>query len=85
MSGFASSRHLVLREAVGEKAMTHDQLALLRSFAARPVRTIQPSVENLVKELNMAGYITRGEEGWIATPEGCNALEQQRHGSRNRI
>jgi hypothetical protein len=64
--------------------MTHDQLALLKSFAARPVRNIQPSVQVIVDELRMAGYIACGADGWIATADGCNAIEQERANSLSR-
>jgi hypothetical protein len=67
--------------------MTHDQLALLKTFAARPARTIQPSVQALFDELRKAGYVACSTEGWIATADGCNAIEQERANSlaRSRI
>jgi hypothetical protein len=64
--------------------VTHDQLALLKAFAARPVRNIQPSVKAMVDELRKAGYIVSGADGWIATADRCNAIEQER-ASRSRI
>jgi hypothetical protein len=58
--------------------MTHDELAVLRSFAARPVRAIPPGLQAVVEDLRRAGFIIRYEDGWIATAEGCNAIEWQR-------
>jgi hypothetical protein len=58
--------------------MTHDQLAVLRSFAARPIRVIPPSLQSIAEDLRKVGYITCNSDGWIATAEGCNAIERQR-------
>jgi hypothetical protein len=58
--------------------MTHDELAALRSFAARPVRAIPAGLQAVVEDLRKAGYIICDADGWIATAEGCNAIERQR-------
>jgi hypothetical protein len=58
--------------------MTHDELAILRSFAARPIHAVPPGLQAVVEDLRKAGYITCNSDGWIATPEGCNAIERQR-------
>jgi hypothetical protein len=58
--------------------MTHDELAVLRSFAARPNRAIPPGLQAVVEDLRKAGYITCIAAGWIATAEGCDAIERQR-------
>jgi hypothetical protein len=58
--------------------MTHDELAVLRSFAARPVHSIPPGLQATVENLRQAGYIICNVDGWIATAEGCNAIERQR-------
>jgi hypothetical protein len=57
--------------------MTHDELAILRSLAARPSRKILPSLQTVVDDLQRAGYITCNSDGWIATAEGCNAIERE--------
>ena len=62
----------------GEILMTHDQLAVLRSFAARPIPVIPPSLQSIAEDLRKVGYITCNSDGWIATAEGCNAIERQR-------
>ena len=58
--------------------MTHDELAVLRSFAARPNRAIPPGLQAVVEDLRRAGYITCNADGWMATAEGCEAIERQR-------
>ena len=62
--------------------MTHDELAVLRSFAARPNRAIPPGLQAVVEDLRKAGYIICDADGWIATPEGCNAIEHDGKVSR---
>jgi hypothetical protein len=59
-------------------------LAVLRSFAARPSRAIPPGLQAIVDDLRKAGYITCNADGWIATAEGCNAIERQRGRSQGR-
>jgi hypothetical protein len=58
--------------------MTHDELAVLRSFAARPVHSIPTGLQTVVEDLRKAGYVVCNADGWIATAEGCNAIERQR-------
>ena len=62
----------------GENLMTHEELAVLRSFAARPIRVIPASLQTIVEDLRKVGYVTCNSDGWIATAEGCNAIERQR-------
>ena len=58
--------------------MREQNLALLRTLAIRPVRTIAPSLEPIVNALQSAGYISDSPDGWIATAEGCELIEQER-------
>ena len=62
----------------GGSLITHDELAVLRSFAARPVRAIPTGLQAVVEDLHKTGYIICNADGWIATAEGCNAIERQR-------
>jgi hypothetical protein len=57
--------------------MTHDELAVLKSFAARPIHAIPSGLQAVVEDLRKAGYIIYNPDGWIATAEGCNAIERQ--------
>ena len=58
--------------------MPEQNLALLRTLAIRPARTIAPSLEPIVIDLQSAGYVTSSADGWIATAEGCELIEQKR-------
>jgi hypothetical protein len=58
--------------------MPDQHLALLRTLAIRPVRTIAPNLEAIVIALQSAGYVTYSDDGWIATAEGCELIEQKR-------
>ena len=62
----------------GELSMPEQNLALLRTLAIRPVRTIAPSLEPIVIALQSAGYVIYSPDGWIATAEGCQLIEQKR-------
>lgn len=59
--------------------MTYEKLALLRSLAARPCRSIAPSLQRLVDELRSEGYLTEDKaSGWTATARGCTEIERTR-------
>lgn len=58
--------------------MPEEHLAVLRSLAIRPVRTITPSIEPIVIALLTAGHITYSPDGWIATAEGCRLIQDRR-------
>ena len=62
----------------GDLSMPEQNLALLRTLAIRPVRTIASSLEPIVIALQSAGYVTYSPDGWIATAEGCELIEQKR-------
>ena len=56
--------------------MPEHHLALLKSLAIRPSRTIAPNLEPIVTALHNAGYVTCGPEGWIATAAGCSKIQE---------
>jgi hypothetical protein len=59
--------------------MTYEMLALLRSLATRPSRTIAATVQPTVDELLKAGCIANEEgSGWTATAKGCQIIESTR-------
>jgi hypothetical protein len=58
--------------------MTHDELAVLKSFAARPIHAIPSGLQAVVEDLRKAGYISCNADGWMATAEGCKAIERLR-------
>ena len=59
--------------------MTYEKLAILRTLAARPSRSIAPDLQHLVDALSKDGYVVEDKaSGWIATAEGCKAIERQR-------
>jgi hypothetical protein len=58
--------------------MPEHYLALLKSLALRPSRTIAQNLEPIVVALHDAGYVTRGPEGWIATAAGCAMIQENR-------
>jgi hypothetical protein len=58
--------------------MPDEHMAVLKSLAIRPSPTIAPSIEPILSALLDAGYVTRGPDGWIATAQGCNAIEGKR-------
>jgi hypothetical protein len=62
----------------GGTIMPEQYLALLKSLALRPSRTIAHNLEPIVVALRNAGYVTRGPEGWIATAAGCAMIQQDR-------
>jgi hypothetical protein len=55
--------------------MNHDDYALLRTLAARPVTVLPPAFKLRMAALTAAGYAAHTHDGWIATSEGCSALE----------
>jgi hypothetical protein len=61
-----------------EPSMPEQNLALLRTLAIHPVRTIASSLEPIVIALQSAGYVTYSPDGWIATAKGCELIEQKR-------
>jgi hypothetical protein len=58
--------------------MPEHHLALLKSLALQPTRSIARNLEEIVAALHTAGYVARGPDGWMATASGCAAIEQQR-------
>ena len=62
--------------------MPEHYLALLKSLAIRPTRTIAPNLNPIVTALHTAGYVTCGSEGWIATAAGCTKIEESRKPQR---
>jgi len=58
--------------------MPEHYLALLKSLALRPSRSIAHNLEPIVAALQTAGYVTRGPEGWIATAAGCAMIQEYR-------
>jgi hypothetical protein len=59
--------------------MPEHHLALLKSLALRPTRSIARNLETIIAALHTAGYVARGPDGWMATASGCAAIEQHRH------
>ena len=55
--------------------MNHDDYALLRTLAARPITVLLPAFEARMAMLVAAGYAAETNDGWVATPKGCSALE----------
>ena len=64
--------------------MSNDDYALLRTLAARPIAVLLPAIEPRMAVLSAAGYVTRTQDGWIATSTGCSALEAE-PGRRSRL
>jgi hypothetical protein len=60
--------------------MPEQYLALLKSLALRPSRTIAHNLEPIVAALHNAGYVTCGPEGWIATAAGCAMIQDRARG-----
>jgi hypothetical protein len=58
--------------------MDHDDLAVLRSLAIRPSQELPPNIRPRATALLEAGYVTRGPDGWITTPLGCQLLAKGR-------
>ena len=58
--------------------MSHDDLALLRALAIRPIVNIPASCKGRIAALAHAGYVIQMPEGWIATALGCSAIEARR-------
>jgi hypothetical protein len=58
--------------------MSHDDLALLRALASRPIANIPESCKDRIAALAEAGYAAQMPEGWIATALGCSALQERR-------
>jgi hypothetical protein len=58
--------------------MPEQYLALLKSLALRPSRTIAHNLEPIAVALLNAGYVARGPEGWIATAAGCAMIQEGR-------
>jgi hypothetical protein len=58
--------------------MSPENLAVLKSLAIRPSRSITPNLRPIVAGLHEAGYIASGPSGWSATAKGCEVLERQR-------
>jgi hypothetical protein len=58
--------------------MPEHQLALLRSLAMRPSRSIADNLAPILSALHAAGCVTFGPEGWTATAAGCTMIEQSR-------
>jgi hypothetical protein len=56
-------------------SMNHDDYALLRTLAARPVTVLQPAFKLRMEALTAAGYAAHAHDGWVATSKGCSALE----------
>lgn len=55
--------------------MNHDDYALLRTLAARPVTVLPPAFKARMEALTAAGYASHTHDGWVATSKGCSALE----------
>jgi hypothetical protein len=53
-------------------------LSLLRALAIRPSANIAPCFQYLIATLEGQGYVIHGPSGWMATAEGCEALERER-------
>jgi len=64
--------------------MSNDDYALLRTLAARPIAALLPAIQPRMAVLSAAGYVTRTQDGWIATSTGCSALEAE-PGRRSRL
>ena len=59
--------------------MRYEKLALLKSLAVRPCRSIAPNLQRLVDELHSEGYLTEDKaSGWTATAQGCTEIERTR-------
>jgi hypothetical protein len=58
--------------------MPEHHLALLKSLALRPTRTIAHNLGPILSALSRAGYVTCGPDGWMATASGCAIIEEHR-------
>jgi hypothetical protein len=59
--------------------MSHEKIALLRTLAARPSRTVVSCLHPLLEALSKEGLVFEDREsGWCATAKGCDALERSR-------
>lgn len=59
--------------------MLQDKLALLRTLAIRPSRTVAQSLQPLLDELVREGYVARdADAGWMTTAKGCGLIESCR-------
>jgi hypothetical protein len=58
--------------------MSHDDLALLRALATRPIVNVPASCKDRIAALAEAGYVTEMPEGWIATALGCSVIQERR-------
>lgn len=58
--------------------MPEQLLSLLRSLIMRPNPTVAPNIKPLLIALRDSGYVTCGADGWIATAEGCELVENRR-------
>jgi|RhiMetdeSRZDD1v2_1073273.scaffolds.fasta_scaffold57110_1 predicted transcriptional regulator len=59
--------------------MLHDKIALLRTLALRPSRTVVQNLQPLLEELVREGYVARDKDaGWMTTAKGCTLIENSR-------
>ena len=75
---------VTLAFSCGGHFMSNDDYALLRTLAARPIAVLLPAIQPRMAVLSAAGYVTRTQDGWIATSTGCSALEAE-PGRRSRL
>jgi hypothetical protein len=77
ISGWAS-REYVCPNCRVQRIMTDHHLALLKSLALRPTRSIAANLAPIISALQVAGYVALDGEGWTATAVGCATIEQAR-------
>jgi hypothetical protein len=58
--------------------MSLDDLALMRTLAARPVSNVALAIQPRLAALVQEGYVARTADGWLATAKGCAVLEERR-------
>jgi hypothetical protein len=58
--------------------MSDVEMAFLKSLALRPSRHVVESLQPMVEALVDAGYVSGSPSGWVATPQGCALIEQER-------
>ena len=58
--------------------MSDLEMAFLKSLALRPSRHVVSGLQPVMEALAEAGYVADSPSGWMATPQGCVLIEQER-------
>ena len=56
--------------------MSPENLAVLRTLALGPSRSIAPNLIAVVAQLELAGYVSHTSSGWMSTAKGCEAISE---------